>query len=74
MCWLKIFILNLTNEKWIFFFSCFGYRNLINLIKVLGYGTKEYVTENSDWVDKDKSLLEGFIFIFIFPETDFCQY
>jgi len=40
-----------------FFFSCFGYRNLINLIKVLSYGTKEYVTESSDLVDKDKSLL-----------------
>lgn len=49
-----------------FFFSCFGYRNLINLIKVLSYGTKEYVTESRDLVDKDKSLLEGFIFIFIF--------
>lgn len=39
---------------------------MINLIKVLSYGTKEYVTESSDLVDKDKSLLEGFIFIFIF--------
>lgn len=44
---------------------------MINLIKVLSYGTKEYVTESSDLVDKDKSLLEGFIFIFTFQKLFF---